>query len=131
MDRRTRRRSSSRPSVVENIAATAQQSQAVVDDSIGAILEGVAKTDAAIVAEIMVATAPLSRLARIVQQVARQTPIGAGGKELIGALDELRYAIDPSLRPASSVVIERVWSRPKLDDEQLAGLWRRGNVERS
>ena len=123
MQRRTRRRPSSRPSVIANIAASTDESQSIVDDSVEQILEGFAKTDAAIIQDIMQATDPMARLARIIGYVAKHIPAGSGGQELIGALDELRYAIDPSLRPVPPDLMAKVWQSETLSRQQMQTLW--------
>jgi hypothetical protein len=115
--KRTRRRPSAPPlpsPALQQVEANTQASQAVIDGVVSRIIDGVVESDAAIVADICQSLNPMTRLGQIIGQVAQRTPIGQCPKEdadaLIAALDKLRYALDPALRPALPSVIARAFT---------------------
>jgi hypothetical protein len=114
---RTRRRPSAPPlpsPALQQVQANTQASQDVIDGVVSRIIDGAIQSDAAIVAEICQSLNPMTRLGQIIGQVAKKAPIGQCPKEdadaLIAALDELRYALDPALRPALPSVIARAFT---------------------
>ncbi|MGL5064572.1 MAG: hypothetical protein ACRC62_31675 [Microcoleus sp.] len=118
---RTRKRptaiAASIPQAIESIKTIATENQAIVDESVTAVLTAFAKDDAAIVQDIMTAANPIDRLARIISQVSRSVPAGSGTPELIQALDDLRYALNPSLKPMSDESASQLFSTFKSSSE--------------
>jgi hypothetical protein len=109
--RRTRVRPSARPIEVKTVAAATTESQGIVDTEVDRLIAGVIEVDAAIALQIIEATDPEARLSRIISQVAKSGRIRKGGVDLLAALDELRFAIAPGLRPASEAILDELFPR--------------------
>ena len=122
MTRQTRKRpSTSIAPAIESIKATTTENQLIVNESVDAVINAFLKDDAAIVADILTAANPIDRLARIISQVARSVPAGSGTPELIRSLDDLRFALNPSLKPMSDDDAEAVWG--VLRDSPVEWVW--------
>jgi hypothetical protein len=109
---RTRKRPSAlppTPDTLTDITTIATANQATLDKAVTAVIEGFVKEDAAIVQEIMQASNPLDRLARIIGQVAKATPSGVGTDALIESLDALRETLRPEMRSLPPEAIAEVW----------------------
>ena len=106
---------------IASIKATATDNQTIVNESVDAVITAFLKDDAAIVADILTAANPIDRLARIISQAARSVPAGSGTPELIRSLDDLRFALNPALKPMSEDESEKVWG--VLRDSPVEWAW--------
>ena len=127
MERRTRKRGKT-PIVNEQlieIASNAERQQLEIDGAIGQILEGIAKVDAELVESILQASSPMARLKRVLNQVASQLPPGCGSDDLVEALDALKYAIAPGLKPLPSGEVAKLFRIPSaLPRSEVAKLFK-------
>ena len=122
MTRQTRKRPSATIApAIASIKATATENQSLVNESVDAVINAFLKDDAAIVADILAAANPVDRLGRIISQVARSVPAGSGTPGLIRSLDDLRFALNPSLKPMSDDDSETVWG--VLRDSPVEWAW--------
>jgi hypothetical protein len=101
------------PDALTDIATIATANQATLDKAVTAVIQGFVEEDAAIVQEIMQASNPLDRLARIVGQVAKATPSGTGTDALVESLDALREALRPEMRSLPPEALASVWGQFK------------------
>jgi hypothetical protein len=130
--RNTQTRTSTMPQAIVSISEAAKENQVIVDNEVDYLIENCTEIEAVIVAKIVQSTDPAARLTSIIQQVAKQPMVKEGGDNLLDALNELRNAIAPGLRPATAEMLDCLFGdevRSPTEEKIVESIWGKNQSE--